>query len=231
MSGTNSQSASAHGDVVEDPAAQSDWKPCGSIHDPLCAACELALWHEGSHRDGAKTWAYGQHGVRLDTTIDRLREAWGGARVGPWRLFRTAADALAWEQEQNDLLHDDNLRLLTERNEVARRIAAEFIPGPDGQDDIDRQKLVDEWLEEGRNSTADLAKQLGTAVPRMARAEIAVEKLTSERDALQAAAGELLTAAFLLRDDPTDEMWAERFRSCAAHMAGLLPNPEGEVPS
>lgn len=58
-----------------------------------------------------------------------------------------------------------------------------------------------------------------------------VYDLCNEVEALRAAASELLTAAFLLRDDPTDETWAERFRSCAAHMAGLLPNPDGEAQS
>ena len=65
----------------------------------------------------------------------------------------------------------------------------------------------------------------------IAEARTALPALLDEVDALRAAASELLTAAFLLRDDPTDEMWAERFRSCAAHMAGLLPDPDGEARS
>lgn len=49
----------------------------------------------------------------------------------------------------------------------------------------------------------------------------------NEVDHLRAAAGELLTAAFILRDQPGEEWAQERFRSCAATLAAVLPNPDG----
>jgi hypothetical protein len=50
---------------------------------------------------------------------------------------------------ENDELQDDLLTMLKVRNEALRQAACEVIVGPDGQDDLDRARLISKWVREG----------------------------------------------------------------------------------
>jgi hypothetical protein len=50
---------------------------------------------------------------------------------------------------ENDELQDDLLMMLKVRNEALRQAACEVIVGPDGQDDLDRSRLISKWVREG----------------------------------------------------------------------------------
>ena len=75
-------------------------------------------------------------------------------------------------EAQNELLEEDVLRFLRQRNAALERAAAEIHPGPDGADDIIRREMVREWVDEGHDRVDEEDRQRLTAIQRMIAAEV-----------------------------------------------------------
>lgn len=78
---------------------------------------------------------------------------------------------LAEVRRENDDLHDDLTTALRVRNAALHQAAAHILPGPDGQDDLDRQKLVEEWVDEGHDVVKEQDRQRHEALRRWLAAE------------------------------------------------------------
>lgn len=78
----------------------------------------------------------------------------------------------------NDDVEDDLLGALRLRNAALKEAALDIQPGPDGQDYIDRERMVCEWIERGRETLADdpTAGDLGYPVPRRSLVQWANEE-------------------------------------------------------
>lgn len=120
---------------------------------------------------------------------DRLRERIADLEQDNEGLQRTLAENDRLRRE-NDDLHDDVLRAITERNEVARLAAAEIHPGPDGEDDQIRRELIQNWMDEGRDGAESWQTSWEKAARERTGARDALATLTetvrAEADAIEA---------------------------------------------
>ncbi len=160
-------------------------------------------------------------------TVDGINSAFGHdsfKRIGAICELLEAVPALLDEvarlSVERDELWDDVLRALTERNEVAERAASEFAPGPDGQDHIDRQALIQRWLDDGRDGAETWRTSWQKAAERAVTAG-------AERDTLRTA----LAGLFDLVVEATDsesylrEIGSPEIRAAAKALG--KPNPAG----
>jgi hypothetical protein len=83
-------------------------------------------------------------------------------------------------EEENEALHDDLARTLELRNLALRIAAAEVLPGPDGQDDLDRERLIQRWLDDAHDEVA-------WDRPLIAQLQHRILSLEGERERLKAA--------------------------------------------
>lgn len=87
-------------------------------------------------------------------------------------------DRLRAIEAELDQTQDDLVYALHTRNLVLERAAAEVLPGPDGQDDIDRRALIERWVNEAHDEagmtprplpSVDMLRQLGPNVGEVIR--------------------------------------------------------------
>lgn len=128
--------------------------------------------------------------------------------------------------------------------ERLRALLAASTPGPWAMAPWHQETILPKrWIEgdndetplEDRGPFGSLYASSPANAALVAEALTALPVLLDEVDRLRFAAGELLTAAFILRDNPGEDWAKERFRGGAAGMASLLPNPDaaparGELP-
>ena len=113
-----------------------------------------------------------------DDRLALIKEQYRHARIfGPldvsWLIAEIEALRSRCEaaEAQNELLEEDALRFLRQRNAALERAAADIHPGPDGADDIIRREMVREWVDEGHDRVDEEDRQRLTAIQRMIAAE------------------------------------------------------------
>jgi hypothetical protein len=86
--------------------------------------------------------------ILAETEVEKLKAEY----VALAGIQANARLALQAEVERlridNETMEDDLLTMLKVRNEALRQAACEVIVGPDGQDDLDRSRLIRGWVEE-----------------------------------------------------------------------------------
>src|SRR5690606_34237945 len=109
----------------------------------------------------------------------------------------------------------DIAHLLDVRNRVLRIAAAEVLPGPDGQDELARERLIQRWLDEARDET-ELAR------PALYEAQFRAVRAEAERDALREALGRLVRAAgelYMEGSDGDEDEYAAAYELAEAALA------------
>lgn len=69
-----------------------------------------------------------------------------------WTPDEEAAAELSRLRQEVETLEDDLLRAVQVRGHALRIAAAELLPGPDGQDYIDREKLIATWVDDAHEA-------------------------------------------------------------------------------
>lgn len=198
-------------DLLRSEAARLDATPAAGAGSVLLGQMASLLRRTAAHLDALAV-------ERDDTrTINETDEPRGlRPAVEYWR-----ARAEEFER-QNDELHDDLIRTMNERREIALAVCAEFMPGPDGQDDIDRARVVDRIIAEGFDSGRDAVDSyrdlLGELSTRLARVEI-------ERDALRSALTEAIDAFDECTGDYAKELAADDLARWRALVGPAVPAP------
>jgi chromosome segregation ATPase len=113
-----------------------------------------------------------------------------------------------------ETLEDDLLRVLRVRNEALLAAAAELHPGPDGQDYLDRERLIREWVDEGHERVDEKDRQLTEAVARFASLSAEVVSLRERLAAVNAGTCRYVsmsdegTAYCTLAETSSERVWA-----------------------
>ena len=85
-------------------------------------------------------------------------------------------------EAENVRLWDDLARVVTERRLVAEAVAAHYQPGPDGQDDIDRRRVIAEAFDTGRDEAESWRDQCTRAVGQLDESRRIGIDVMAERD-------------------------------------------------